>query len=93
MILGVALPVVGTITATVLGFIATARFGSYDAYDAVWSRRRLRYRAKVAYLREHRWRTLGLGAVMAGILVVPGLNSARSRDRRDRRDAALARRS
>lgn len=74
LILGVALPVVGTLTATVLGFIATARFGSYDAYDSVWSRRRLRYREKVAYLREHRWRTLGLGAVMAGIFVVPVLN-------------------
>ncbi|NVB83415.1 MAG: hypothetical protein HOV81_33895 [Kofleriaceae bacterium] len=74
LLLGVVLPVVGAITATVLGGIATARFASYDAYDAVWSRHRLRYRDKMAYLKTHRWRTLGLGAVMAGIVLVPGLN-------------------
>ena len=74
LVVGIAVPVVGTIVATVLGGIATARFASYDAYDAVWARRRLRYRQKMAYLKEHRWRTLGLGAVMAVILIVPGLN-------------------
>lgn len=74
LVVGVAVPVAGTALATVLGAIATARFASYDAYDAVWARRRLRYRDKIAYLREHRWRTLGLGAVVAVLLVVPGLN-------------------
>lgn len=74
LVLGLVVPVVGSIAATVLGAIATARFASYDAYDAVWARRRLRYRQKMAFLRAHRWRTLGLGAVVAGILLVPGLN-------------------
>ena len=74
VIVGVAVPVVGTVIAAVLGAIATARFASYDAFDAIWARRRYRYRAKVAYLREHRGRTLGLGAVVAVVLVIPGLN-------------------
>lgn len=74
LLLGVALPVVGSIVATVLGGIATARFASYDAYDAVWSRRHFRYRDKMGYLKVHRWRTLGLGVVVAAVLIVPGLN-------------------
>jgi CysZ protein len=74
LILGLVVPVVGTVIAGVLGFIATARFASYDAYDAVWARRRWRYRAKMAYLQEHRWRTLGMGAIVAAVLIVPGLN-------------------
>lgn len=74
VIVGIAVPVVGTVIAGVLGFIATARFASYDAYDAIWARRRRKYREKVSYLREHRWRTLGMGAVVAVLLVIPGLN-------------------
>ena len=74
LVLGVVVPVVGTIVTTVGGAIATARFASYDAYDAIWARRRWRYRAKIEYLRINRWRTLGLGAVVAALLLVPGLN-------------------
>lgn len=74
LVVGVAVPVVGGLIATVLGGIATAKFAAYDAYDSIWARRRLRYREKMAYLKEHYWRTLGLGAVMAAILIVPGLN-------------------
>jgi CysZ protein len=74
LVVGAIVPVAGPVIAAVGGAIATARFASYDAHDAVWARRRLRYRDKVAYLRAHRWRTLGLGAVVAGFLVVPGLN-------------------
>jgi CysZ protein len=73
-VLGIVIPVVGTALSMVLGAIATARFASWDAYDAVWSRRRLRYRDKVTYLRAHRWRTLGLGATVAILVIVPGLN-------------------
>jgi uncharacterized protein involved in cysteine biosynthesis len=58
----------------VIGTYATARFASWDAYDAVWSRRRLRYREKVGYLREHRWRTLGLGGIVSIVVIVPGIN-------------------
>lgn len=74
LVLGVVIPVVGTVIAAVLGALATARFASWDAYDAVWSRKRLRYRDKVEYLREHRWRTWGIGASVAVVLVIPGLN-------------------
>lgn len=74
LVVGIAVPVIGTLVATVLGAIATARFASYDAFDAVWARRRRTYRHKVEYLRAHRWRTLGMGGVVAVPLVVPGLN-------------------
>jgi CysZ protein len=74
LIVGIAVPVVGTVVATVLGAIATARFASYDAFDAIWARRRYRYKQKTAYLRENRWRTLGMGGVVGVLLVVPGLN-------------------
>jgi CysZ protein len=67
-------PVIGAAVAAVLGFIATARFASYDAYDAVWSRRRWRYADKTTYLRQRRFRTLGLGSAVAVLLIVPGLN-------------------
>jgi CysZ protein len=74
LVLGLAVPVVGTVAAAVLGAIATARFASYDAFDAIWARRRYRYKQKTAYLRENRWRTLGMGGVVGVLLVVPGLN-------------------
>ena len=71
LVVGIVVPVVGTVIAMVLGAIATARFASYDAFDAVWARRRWRYRQKTAYLREHRWRALGMGAVAAVVVVIP----------------------
>lgn len=74
LILGLVVPVVGTIAAAILGAIATARFASYDAYDAVWARRRLPYRTKISELRRVRWRSLGLGGCVAAGLLVPGLN-------------------
>jgi CysZ protein len=74
LIVGIAVPVIGTAIAAVLGFIATARFASYDAFDAVWARKRRAYHAKVDYLRENRWRTLAMGGVIAPMLLVPGLN-------------------
>lgn len=74
LVAGIAIPVVGSVIALLLGAIATARFASYDAYDAVWSRHRLRYRDKVSYMRNDRWRTLGLGATISILLIVPGLN-------------------
>ena len=52
----------------------TARFASYDCYDSIFARRHWGYRRKTGYLGEHRWRTIGLGAVVALVLVVPGVN-------------------
>ncbi len=74
LVVGRFVPVGGTILAAVGSAWVTARFASYDAYDAIWARRHWRYRDKTAYLRAQRWRTLGLGAVMAALLWVPGLN-------------------
>jgi len=67
-------PVVGTIAAVALGGWFAARAAAYDSYDAVLARRALAYREKWAYLDTYRSRTLGLGAVVAGLLLVPGMN-------------------
>jgi CysZ protein len=67
-------PVIGTIAALVLGFYFAARGAAYDCYDAVLSRRDVPYAQKIAFLERHRGRTIGLGAVVAGMLFVPGLN-------------------
>lgn len=74
LVIGLVVPVVGTAVAMLGGWIATARFASYDAYDAVFSRRRMRYRAKLQYLNHNLWRTLGIGGVMAVMSIVPFLN-------------------
>ena len=67
-------PGVGTIAALVLGFWFASRATAYDCYDAVLARRGMAYRAKLAYLAEHRSRTLSLGATVTAMLFVPGLN-------------------
>lgn len=67
-------PVIGTIAALLLGGYFTARGAAYDCYDAVLSRRDMPYDAKTAYLAANRSRTLGLGAGVAGMLIVPVLN-------------------
>lgn len=67
-------PVIGTIAAVLIGGWLAARSAAYDCYDAVLARRALAYRAKLAYLARHRQRTFGLGATVAGMLLVPGLN-------------------
>jgi CysZ protein len=68
------IPVIGTIAALVIGVWFAASAAAYDCYDAVLARRGMAYRDKLAYLSRHRGRTLGLGAAVAGMLVVPGLN-------------------
>ncbi|HEX2687899.1 MAG TPA: EI24 domain-containing protein [Kofleriaceae bacterium] len=67
-------PVVGTIAAMVLGGWFAARAAAYDSYDAVLARRAMAYRDKLSFLGRHRGRTLGLGATVAGLLLVPGVN-------------------
>jgi CysZ protein len=67
-------PVVGTIAAALYGAWFTAHAAAYDCYDAVLARRFLPYRSKLDYLAHHRLRTLGLGAAVTGMLLVPGLN-------------------
>ncbi|HET7501294.1 MAG TPA: EI24 domain-containing protein [Kofleriaceae bacterium] len=81
MLVGIALvfglsfiPVVGTIAAAVVAAWLAATGAAYDCYDAVLARRMMGYRAKLAYLAHHRRRSLGLGGVVAAMLLVPGLN-------------------
>jgi CysZ protein len=74
LLCGVLVPVVGPIIAVVAGGYVTARFASYDAYDAVFARLGWPYRAKTDYLAVHRGRTLGLGAAIALLLLVPFAN-------------------
>jgi len=67
-------PVIGTVAALVVGVWWAASAAAYDCYDAVLARRSMAYRDKLAFLARHRGRTLGLGAAVAGMLFVPGLN-------------------
>ena len=68
------IPVIGAIAAPLLGGYLAARGAAYDCYDAVLARRERTYAQKQAFLQAHRGRTLGLGAVVAGLLLVPGVN-------------------
>jgi CysZ protein len=74
LLIGLLVPVVGTAVAAAGGAIATARFASYDAYDAVYARRRMPYREKMAALNARLSRSMGLGAIVSAVLLVPGLN-------------------
>jgi CysZ protein len=67
-------PVIGTIAAVIVAAWLAAHAAAYDSYDAVLGRRLMPYRGKLAYLAHHRGRTIGLGAAVAGLLFVPGLN-------------------
>ncbi len=67
-------PVVGTIAALGVAAWFAATAAAYDCYDAVFGRRAMAYRDKLAYLSRHRGRTLGLGLAVAGLLLVPGIN-------------------
>ena len=67
-------PVIGTIAAALIGGWLAGRAAAYDCYDAVLSRRSLSYRDKLAYLARNRGRTFGLGAAVAAMLLVPGVN-------------------
>lgn len=68
------IPGIGAVAALVLGLWFASRAAAYDCYDAVLARRGMAYGAKLAYLAEHRARTLGLGATVTAMLFVPGLN-------------------
>lgn len=68
------IPLIGTIGALALGFYVSARGAAYDCYDAVLARRELSYRDKLAFLAQHRGRTLGLGAGVTAMLFVPFVN-------------------
>ncbi|HUS32197.1 MAG TPA: EI24 domain-containing protein [Kofleriaceae bacterium] len=74
LVIGLVIPVIGTAIAALGGWIATSRFASYDAYDAIFSRRRMAYRAKLQYLNHNLARTMGLGGVIAFMSIIPFVN-------------------
>ncbi|MGE0551399.1 MAG: EI24 domain-containing protein [Kofleriaceae bacterium] len=74
LLVSAIIPVVGSILATVGSAYLTAQFAAYDAHDAVFARKRWRYRDKVEYLTKRRWRSLGFGGPIALLLLVPGAN-------------------
>lgn len=73
-LLGALVPGVGHAIAAAVGFYLAAKTAAYDCYDAVFGRRLWRYRQKTEYLRAHRGRTLGLGAAVAALLLIPFFN-------------------
>lgn len=67
-------PVIGTIAAAAIAAWLTARGAARDCYEAALGARDLDRPAIGALLARHRQRTLGLGATVAGLLLVPGVN-------------------
>ena len=75
IVLGLGLvPLVGPIAALVVSAWLSAHAAAYDCYDSVLARKHASYRDKVAFLARHRGRTLGLGGVVAALLLVPVVN-------------------
>lgn len=56
------------------GYVA-ARFAAYDALDATFSRWGWPFMKKTAFIRQRRAACLGLGSVVAAMLVVPFVNA------------------
>jgi len=71
LLLGAVLPVVGVFIAAIATAFITSRFAAFDAMDCVLARKGWRYKAKKQFLAEHRARTLGLGAAVAGMSWIP----------------------
>jgi CysZ protein len=67
-------PGIGSVAAVAIAGWLAARAAAYDCYDAVLARRSMSYRDKLSYLARHRQRSFGLGAAVAALLLVPGLN-------------------
>lgn len=73
-VIGLVIPVVGPLIAAAGTAWLTARSAAWEAMDAVFARKGASYRDKQAVIRRHRGRWFGLGAAMALLLLVPGLN-------------------
>jgi CysZ protein len=69
------IPVIGAVIALLGGGYLAARFAAYDALDATFSRWGWSYAQKTGFLRARRSLSLGLGAVVATLLVIPILNA------------------
>ena len=67
-------PVIGAIAAAVIAGWLTARGTARDCYEAALTACDLDRAAAQRFLATHRARTLGLGATVAALLVIPGVN-------------------
>lgn len=67
-------PVVGSVLASLASALATAFFVAREVMDIPLSRRRMSFRDKLAFLREHRAAVGGHGAVVAVLLMIPLAN-------------------
>jgi len=75
VLLASLIPAIGPVVGIVGGGYLAARFAAYDALDATLSRWGWTYSRKTAFIRGRRAACLGLGAVVAGLLVVPFVNA------------------
>lgn len=73
---GSFVPVIGHALGVGLAAYFAATTAAYDCYDSVFGRRLWRYRQKQDFLRAHRGRSLGLGAAVAALLLIPFANLA-----------------
>ena len=73
-LLSFIVPLIGALIFTLGGAWMTMRFAAYDALDAVWARKSLRYADKMSQLKQVRGRAYGIGATTSLLLLVPGLN-------------------
>ncbi|MBT8492608.1 MAG: EI24 domain-containing protein [Deltaproteobacteria bacterium] len=70
-LLGLVIPVIGPIVAALVTIMLTIRFAAFDAMDTVMARHGWSYDQKKSFLQQHRSRTFGLGAGVAGLAVIP----------------------
>ena len=73
-VLSFILPLIGPLVFAFGGAWVTMRFTAYDALDAVWARKSLRYADKMTKLKQVRSRAYGIGAVTAVMMLIPILN-------------------
>ena len=68
------IPVIGTIGAIAATLWFAAHSAAYDCYDAVLGRKLMAYDAKLQYLARYRGRTMGLGGIVAVLMLIPVAN-------------------
>jgi CysZ protein len=69
-------PGVGTLLFAALNTVFAVHFAALEYLDYPMSRRRIPFAAKWAFLRDHRWASLGLGTAVFLTFFLPGLNFA-----------------
>ncbi len=73
-LVGLVIPGVGPVVATVLSALVTIRFTAFDALDTVMARKGWRYTQKKAFVKANSARSFGLGTATAAVLAIPVVN-------------------